>query len=175
MYPSLKTTDTVSISRLGTKVPFPAFWSTLLMTLPDEMDIESTINQLNTLFPVIEYAHRNSIYLKTSVPNDSLITIYQSSLISSPSFRRAHINVDSAWNITTGKKYIKAGVYDDPIYWKHPDFGGPNFRKSVIKGGRDFVHQLDISVLDSINGNHGTSVAGIIGALRNNRIGIAGY
>ncbi|MEY4937532.1 MAG: hypothetical protein RIS64_3891 [Bacteroidota bacterium] len=156
-----------------------SFWSVLLIHFPNYVDLHTLKNQLNGLFPLVEYCHVNAVCHKSSIPNDPSINGTnhpQSSLVPNNTYRDAHINMDSAWNISTGGgiRKIKVGVYDEPIYWKHPDFGGPIFSKTVIKGGKDFYHNIDISMVDSIHENHGTMVAGIIGALRNNGIGIAG-
>lgn len=106
------------------------------------------------------------------IPNDSLFH-YQESLydFSSPNIG---INLDSnAWNIETGKRFIKVGVFDSGIDSSHEDL-------QVLTGHAYY----DDFVIDSLgNGyysfgqdlkGHGTLVAGIIGAKRNNHIGIAG-
>jgi Subtilase family len=177
IFTSMKTSDTISISRLGSRIPIPAFWSTLLMKIPEGFDMQTIENQLNTLFPLVEYNHFNFLGIPESFPNDSLITgrnVRQTSLRPEGLDTTAHINVDSAWNVTTGKNYIKVGVYDYPVYWKHPDFGGTTFQNSVVKGGFDYVNSVHISLASTPVNSHGTNCAGIIGAMRNNQIGIAG-
>ncbi|MFN5795650.1 MAG: S8 family serine peptidase, partial [Bacteroidota bacterium] len=61
------------------------------------------------------------------------------------------------------------------IDYRHPDFGY-NTNDPVVKGGWDF--ELDENIFDNLSpyfGNpHGTQIAGIIGAVRNNGIGVAG-
>jgi hypothetical protein len=74
-----------------------------------------------------------------------------------------------------GSAEIKVGVYDDGFRWSHEDFGDGTWEGSKFEGGRDYLNnenQLS-ETIDSGSG-HGTKVAGIIGALRNNEIGIAG-
>jgi uncharacterized delta-60 repeat protein len=179
IYPFLTTDDTISISRLGERVPVPAFWSSLLMEIPKGQDMEVVKTALTRMFPIVNYAENNGLLHLTSTPNDSFFN-KQHSLIST-AFPNGHINIDSAWNITTGKKDIKVGVYDMPIDWKHPDFGGQNFSNSVVKGGTDYGGLQSIELVDTIFyinddviRDHGTRVAGIIGAMRNNNFGVAG-
>jgi Subtilase family/Secretion system C-terminal sorting domain len=169
----MKSTDTITISRLGRRTATPTFWTTLLFTIPEGYDINSITTLLNGVFPTVEYSELDYLNRPLSVPNDSFVS-YQSSLLPDAIDRNAHINIDSAWNFMTGKNYVNVGVYDFPIYWKHPDFGGTNFRNSVVKGGRDYWTLRDISLVDVPSGDHGTSVAGIIGAMRNNNQGVAG-
>jgi hypothetical protein len=176
IFTNFKTTDTISISRLGERVAIPPFWSALSMHFSNTVDIAFVKNQLSSLFPLIEFVEYNYLGEKHSLPNDSLLRTTQHSLILiDTSANKSHINIDSAWTISTGKQYIKTGVYDESIHWRHPDFGGDNgFSNSAIKGGKNYITNMLIQdswlPLDA----HGTAVAGIIGALRNNRIGISG-
>src|SRR5690606_28750244 len=78
------------------------------------------------------------------------------------------------WQYEVGKPGIKVGVFDTGINWRHEDFGG-NSIETRVKGGWDYfnnVHPYDQTTPDQ--GGHGTPVAGIIGAIRNNEIGVAG-
>ena len=75
------------------------------------------------------------------------------------------INIDNAWSLSTGNN-ITVAVIDQGIDLSHPD----------LKAN---VHPLSYdcqtgTTPQQIRGNHGTAVAGIIGATRNNNIGIAG-
>lgn len=74
------------------------------------------------------------------------------------------INVESAWNITSGSKDVRVGVIDTGIAL-HPDL---NYNLAT---GRSFTVG-DVSTEDTFY--HGTHVAGIIGAEGDNGIGISG-
>ncbi len=76
------------------------------------------------------------------------------------------MNVCNAWNITEGSNSIKVAVVDDGIQMTHPDL-----QANVFGTGYDTENGTPSSVL---RGNHGTSVAGIIAAAKNNGYGIAG-
>lgn len=56
----------------------------------------------------------------------------------------------------------------------HDDLGNGTFAGSQVEGGWDFVDNLPIENITNPANSHGTSVAGIIGALRGNVDGIAG-
>lgn len=72
------------------------------------------------------------------------------------------IEAQSAWSLTTGKATVKVGVLDTGVDYNHPD----------LKMNLSFDPNTASSIMD--NNGHGTHVSGIIGAIGNNRIGIAG-
>lgn len=78
------------------------------------------------------------------------------------------MNVTSAWDFTTGSDVIKIGVIDTGIDSLHPDFQ----QAGHLLSGYDAVNNVNSSAIDI--GWHGTSTAGIIGAVMNNSIGISG-
>jgi len=76
------------------------------------------------------------------------------------------IEADYAWNTTTGDSSILVAVIDTGIDYDHPDLEG-----NYVALGYDWVND-DAYPLDD-NG-HGTHCAGIIAAVLNNTVGIAG-
>lgn len=130
IFPFLTTKDTVSISRLGDKVTIPPFWATFTLNIPKEISMAKVINLLDNLSPLIEYCHYNFPAEFSSVPNDTLYP-KQVSLNGSASLPNAGINIENAWQIETGKPFIKVGVHDSGIDTTHPDldvvFGGAYF------------------------------------------------
>ncbi len=172
------TTDiTYSITRLGDTIPAPKLWSALLVKLPhNEWDVLRFKDSLNNLRPYIYFAEENAVGQMNALPNDPLLfaTPEQKSLVYHPSYPNAHINVNPAWDIEVGQTYTKVGIYDSPIYWANEDFGDGTFNGSKVVGGWDFVNNASIESITNPSSSHGTSCAGIIGALRNNGKGIAG-
>lgn len=75
------------------------------------------------------------------------------------------IDIRSAWDITTGYSNVRVGVIDTGVY-NHKDLDG----NLVV--GYDFCNN-NTNTQDDVNG-HGTRVAGIIGGVGNNGMGIAG-
>ena len=76
------------------------------------------------------------------------------------------VRADLAWDIELGKKSEIVAVIDTGIDYHHEDLA-----QNYVPLGYDWVNH-DGDPMDD-NG-HGTHVAGIIGALTNNRVGVAG-
>jgi hypothetical protein len=167
IFKNLTTKDTISISRQGEKISIPPFWAAFTLTIPDSLSVTRCISILNDSQPLIEYCHYNFPAYLQSTPDDTLYH-KQISYNGSSQLPDAGIEVEHAWDIETGKRFIKVGVHDSGIDTLHPDL-------DVIFGGSYFEpysnHPLgwgkDLKV-------HGTPVAGIIAAKRNNLTGIAG-
>lgn len=77
------------------------------------------------------------------------------------------IKAAGAWDYTTGSRSVLVGVLDSGIQATHPDLTG-NVNTSL---GRNFTDDA-AGLIDPVD--HGTHVAGIIGAVGNNNRGISG-
>jgi subtilisin family serine protease len=99
----------------------------------------------------------------------------------------ADIDAPEAWTLTTGDKRVKVAVIDTGVDYYHPDLAeniwlnqGEIPGNGIDDDGNgyvDDVHGYDFVSDDSDpmdDNNHGTHVAGIIGAVGNNKIGVAG-
>lgn len=173
----LPTTYTSTTSRLGHTVAVPDFWATLLVVLPNSISVPQANAAWATIPSVVAYAHPNALGDFYSPPNDSAYAS-QKSLYPSVSYPNAHINVEEAWDIIPdgGRSFIKGGVFDTGCDWKHPDFSydGLSDASSKLKGW-NFGTNSDLKSNNGQDGNsHGTAICGIIGATRNNTIGVAG-
>lgn len=78
----------------------------------------------------------------------------------------AKIEADWAWDTTIGDSSVLVAVIDTGVDWNHSDLAG-NYDAS----GYDWVNMDDDPMDDS---GHGTHCAGIIGAVINNGLGVAG-
>ncbi|MCA1842419.1 MAG: S8 family serine peptidase, partial [Actinobacteria bacterium] len=75
------------------------------------------------------------------------------------------IGVPSAWDMTTGSESVVVAVLDSGIDATHPDLAGRVVAgRNVVKSSNDTTDDL----------GHGTNMAGIIGAVTNNALGVAG-
>jgi len=166
IFSNLKIKDSISISRQGNKVYTPPFWATFKIKKPTNIKLLQFQNIISNAYPLIIYAHPNYIGEYENAPNDEFY-INQLSINSENS--EATIKVEGAWEKETGKNFIKVGVFDTGIDNTHEDL-------NILSGYSyyDDVYNPTIDCFEDNNG-HGTQVAGIIGAKRNNsETGIAG-
>ncbi len=76
-----------------------------------------------------------------------------------------NINIEKVWDFSTGASDFVVGIVDSGIS-SHPDL------VDNLIPGKDFYNDSDFANDDARN--HGTHIAGIIGAVGNNSIGISG-
>ena len=107
--------------------------------------------------PDVEYAQPNYVYRALFTPNDP----YFGSQWNLPA-----IHAPEAWDITRGTAAIKVAVVDTGVDCGHPDLQGQ------CAAQVNYVDSNSGPIQDD-NG-HGTHVAGIIAAVMNNLIGVAG-
>ena len=128
------------------------------------------------------------LHVDSTIPNDPnfdyLWGLHDTGQMGGPS--DIDIDAPEAWDITTGSSSIIVGVLDTGIDYNHPDLI-PNMWVNpgeVVDGvdndGNgyiDDIHGIN-AITDSGNPlddhNHGTHCAGIIGAVGNNNVGVAG-
>jgi len=91
-------------------------------------------------------------------------------------FQNAGINVEPAWEITTGIPEVRVGVVDGLVHFWHPDFNEGSSTGSKVVGGFNYAENqpFDDANIEDQYYQHGTNCAGIIGAIRNNDEGVAG-
>lgn len=165
-----------------------------LLRLPQGVSRDAAIKALQA-HPAVAYAEPNWIYTK-QVATDPFFTdgrLYGMYGNQSTPANQFGSQAAEAWaNGVTGSEDIYVGVIDEGIQWNHPDLNGqvwvnPNDPVDGIDNdGNGFVDDVngwdfennDNSVYDGgANGtldNHGTHVAGTIGAKANNGIGPVG-
>jgi subtilisin family serine protease len=120
-------------------------------------------------------------YLQTSLPND-------------PGFSQqwglTAIKATDAWTINSGSTDVVIAVIDTGVYFQHPDLGQNIWINQIEANGKngeddndnlkypDDIYGWDCANDDNLpfdtNSSHGTHVAGIIGAVTNNSMGVAG-
>jgi subtilisin family serine protease len=169
MVPELTSADSISISRRGNPVRVPNFWASFVL-LSNGMSEPVIADSLNRMHPHIWKAELNVLSEYYNVPNDARFLSRQFSLYPAPQFAQApnDINVEQAWNIETGKPFVRVGVFDSGIDQINEDLDG-----GIVQGGYDYATQVSLSSPYDVEG-HGTACAGIIGAKRNNSVGVAG-
>ena len=148
-----------------------------LVKLPENMTVNRAVIEYKS-FTEIEAAQPNFYYRSTAVPNDARFSeLYGMTKISAP----------AAWDLTTGSSETVVAVIDTGINYNHQDLSANIWRNSGETNGNgidddangfvddyygyDFFYN-DSDPLDQ-NG-HGTHVAGTVGAVGNNSLGVVG-
>ena len=183
VYPNL-TTDMTTTSRMGRTFVVPEIWTTFVLRIPDGFDPDfdefaesDNLMALADLQKYIRYVEPNLVVSPMGVATDDFYNVQHSlhpTTVSQPNPNQfGHINVEGAWNIESGKPYVKVGVYDSGILWGHQDLNENTLQPgngSKVKGGYnlDTYTTVNAGTPFSQTGDHGTPVAGIIGAMRNN-------
>lgn len=112
--------------------------------------------------PYVVYAEPDYLYEPDIIPND-------------PDFKylwgMTNIKSPFAWNYTTGNYQTVVGVLDSGIDANHPDLKDNLWFQEPFFNGWDFVNNSNYPI--DVTG-HGTHVAGTIGAVGNNCIGVTG-
>lgn len=124
----------------------------------DEQTASASLYQ-RAAFAGFEYVERNYYVHSTFAPNDPLW----------PSqWAPRMVHADGAWDIEPGEKSVIVAVIDTGVDYHHEDLAG-----NYLPIGYDWVNHDPDPFDDSATG-HGTHVAGVIGAVTDNAIGIAG-
>ena len=145
--------------------------------------------------PDVLYAEPNYILRKTALPNDPRFN--EQWALRNTAVPTADIDAEQAWDTTTGSANVVVGVVDEGIDINHQDLAANIWTNPADVAGNgvdddangfvDDVHGWDFANNDNtlydgpgttpegdpIDG-HGTHVAGIIGAVGNNGVGISG-
>jgi len=108
------------------------------------------------------------------IPNDSLFP---------EQWALQAINAPQAWTITTGSRDVIVGIMDSGLDFNHPDLKdnlciNPNPNQTIgehtFEGDYHGYNFVTMTAEPPRSGSHGTHVAGIVGAVGNNGIGVAG-
>jgi len=165
------------------KKVFQALRGLEVVKLPRNVSVQDAID-LYKQDPDVLYVEPNYILRLnaeadvTATPND-------------PSFGSLYgltkINAPGAWNITTGSNSVVVVILDTGFDYNHPDLAANIFNNATEcttdgadddgNGYKDDCHGIDVANGDSDpldDNNHGTHVAGTIGAVGNNGIGVVG-
>lgn len=172
-----KSVEAVTIKRSGYKIKkyYPEIsW----YSIEPELTIKTNIDYLKTNSLVSDLENNEVIYL-TEIPND-------------PRYKKQKkvfesINAPEAWDITTGSRDIIVAVSDTGVGLKHKEIKD-NIWVNINEIPNNNIDDDNNGYVDDVNGwnwvrnnnnpmddqGHGSHVAGTIGAIGNNKVGIAG-
>ncbi len=128
-------------------------------TLPVGSDTQSVLERLRDRPDLVRAAEIEGEQVAETAPNDPLYRVFQWNL------RR--IGMEQAWDLRPSAADVIVGVLDTGVDLAHPDL-----RSNLLFDlGYDFLSDTNRPQDDE---SHGTAVAGIIGAVGNNRDGVTG-
>ncbi len=131
------------------------------IVLQEDVDVIQAVGILSNIKGV-EHAEPNYIVQHMNVPNDP----GYSSLWAMPV-----IDAPDAWNISTGSEEVVVAVVDTGIDYTHPDLGDNMWTSSE---GHHGYNTLNESFYPMDDYGHGTHVAGTVGAVGDNELGLVG-
>lgn len=159
-----------------------------LVKLPRGMTVSQAVRTFARA-PEVLYAEPNFIVQAYGVPNDprfpELWGLHNSG--QAGGVPDADIDAPEAWDLTTGSADAVVAVIDSGVDYLHPDLAPNMFRNNpdcnangIDDDGNGYVD--DCHGINAVDGNsdpmddafHGTHVAGTIGAVGNNTVGVAG-
>ncbi|MEJ6951093.1 S8 family peptidase [Natronospora cellulosivora (SeqCode)] len=141
---------------------------------PEGKEVEELIAYYNEK-DNIAWAEPNYIYYPTAIPSDQYYNFYQWDMV--------NMNMEAAWDISKGDSSVVVAVIDTGIIPDHPDLRanllqGANFvggeRRHPIRSYSPSNNDPTDTTTRAEGGSHGTHVSGIIGAVTDNNIGVAG-
>jgi subtilisin family serine protease len=161
-----------------------------LLKIKDQYDVDEKLEQLNA-DSRIEFAQPNYIYHQTAIGTNDTYRDYQWSLDNYGQTvdgvvgaNDADIDGPEAWSVSEGgENQVVVAIIDDGVAYNHPDLAANMWDGSSCKdengnalGGCLHGYNFADNNLDPLAtaGSHGTHIAGIIGAAKNNGHGIIG-
>src|SRR5688572_29729169 len=136
--------------------------------------------------PHVEYAEPNYILTLVPAPNDTYYTQLwglknTGQVISGSSgYAGSDIDAEPAWTVTTGSSSVVVGIVDTGIDYTHTDlaanmWSNPGGKGNVACGAGTHGFNGITKTCDPMDDHdHGTHVAGTIGAVGNNNVGVTG-
>src|ERR1700737_662307 len=132
----------------------------------------------------VEFVEPDYIVHAIAVPNDPsygelwALKNTGQTILGSPGKSGADIGAEAAWSFTTGTRSVVVGVVDSGIDYNHPDLAANVWNNSLGIGGcpsGTHGYNAILNTCDPMDDHfHGTHVAGTIGAVGNNLIGVVG-
>jgi subtilisin family serine protease len=143
-----------------------------LVSLPAGVSVENALASLKQSSSIM-YAGPDYVSHAFAVPNDSRFSDLWGMRNTGQAGGTSGADIDApgAWDISTGNGTIIVAVTDTGVDYTHSDLAANMWTDANGAHGYDFVNN-DNDPMDDYG--HGTHVAGTIGAVGNNGLGVAG-
>ena len=92
-------------------------------------------------------------------------------------FNDVDVNAVEAWSVTEGSDSVIVAVVDDGVLTSHPDLAAnymTGYSRNYVEGGLSGGYGSSDDPANLTDSFHGTAVAGLIAAVKNNGIGVSG-
>jgi subtilisin family serine protease len=162
----------------------------MLVSLPNGKSVPEALAAYRS-HPSVQYATPDYQRKVAKLPNDPYFTANKLWALRNSTTPGADIHATAAWNLTTGSHNVVVTEVDTGIDYTHPDLAANMWRNTAdcFHDGIDHDHDGYVNDCYGINtlanngdpmddtltgGSHGTHVAGIIGAVGDNALGVVG-
>ncbi len=169
----LSTISNILVNSNCSKIQSYPFDDNIKTALLNKLGNLTTIQTANLLFETgyFEFVEPNFIFL-TSIASIDPFFSQQWALKNtgqSGGTVGSDMKIEQAWQITEGRSDVKIAVIDNGVDLTHPDLA-----QNLLQGFNGFDLSNNGSYSDPSTETHGTAVSGIIGAVKDNNLGISG-
>ncbi len=178
-----KLTGATTLTPLGSSDQGVSFYQ---FDYPKDISSDEALSKTQAL-PQVVSAQKEGIATILKTPNDPFFSCCVVQQNNQFMWNLRQIQAEQAWEVTTGSPDLLVGVIDTGIApnhedlkantWTNPGEIASNGIDDDGNGYRDDVHGYDFYNNDgdpSDDNNHGTKSSGVIGAVGNNGLGLAG-
>jgi thermitase len=179
---------------LGAKVLREVRHDILVVKRADDASLQRSLSEMKNA-PFVKTVEPNAIYRVSRLPNDpDFGALWGLKNTGQPDRDRVagvagmDIGAERAWDITTGSRDVVVSVIDTGVDFSHPELAQNAWVNQAEAAGVEAVDDDGNGFIDDINGwdfvanrgvmvddnGHGTHVAGTIGAVGDNGVGVAG-
>ena len=162
-----------------------------LLRLPGGLSTDSAVRAL-AANPAVAFAQPNFVYRASLEPDDPRYAIgdlwAMNNTGQNGGISDADIDAPEAWSLSTGSAGAVVAVVDTGVDYTHPDLAANMWINTAEASGAPGVDDDGNGYVDDVHGwdafasdgdprdghNHGTHVAGTIGAVGNNALGVVG-
>ena len=164
IFPNFSPGDTLKTTSTGHRVRLIDLSRYFKIKVGAGTDLNALVDSLRKV-PSIDYVDLNWTVHPMQVALTDPLSIKQNGF--------GPINAFRAWSLNTGGD-VKIAIIDGGVDYNHQDLDTGN--RTRVLAGWDFGNG-DSNPMDDLGGdwaNHGTRVAGVVGAITNNTLGVAG-